>query len=132
EVGLGVGHELVGPLLGHDGERHPFGVGSVDNFEGAGLEVAVDADERRRADLDVKVGRPLLHHVAEQVVQIKAGARRTTRRHASYIGVCARVLKAASTTGLPGPPEEAGSGRTDIPARPATKAPADSARAWRS
>ena len=48
EVGLAVAGELVGPVLGQDGEGQPLGVGRAEDVERRLGQVAVDPDVRRR------------------------------------------------------------------------------------
>jgi hypothetical protein len=71
EVRLRGRHELVGAVLRHDRERHPLGVLRAHDVERRRLEVAVDADVRRRPDLEVEVGASLLDEEAEQFVQVQ-------------------------------------------------------------
>ena len=73
EVGLGAPDELLGALLRHDRERDPLGLDRRHRGEVGPLEAAVDADERRRADLDVHVRGAPLHGVAQQLIQIQHG-----------------------------------------------------------
>jgi len=71
EVGLGARDELLGALLRHDRERDAFGLDRRHRRDVGAVEVTVDADEGRRADLDMDVGRPLLDGVAKKLIQIQ-------------------------------------------------------------
>ena len=70
EVGLAGLLEL--PLLVVRHQLHPerLGVGGREGGERRGLELAVDADERDVADLQVQVARAALHRVPEQLVDL--------------------------------------------------------------
>src|SRR6185436_17666879 len=71
EVGLARRDELLGALLGHDRERDPLGLDRRHLAVVEALEAAVDADEGRRADLEVDVGRAALGCVREQLIEIE-------------------------------------------------------------
>src|SRR5205823_11606610 len=71
EVGFGTGDELLGPLLRHDRERNPLGLHGRHRGEIGPIEPAVDANERRRTDLDVNVRRAPLYGVAKQLIEIQ-------------------------------------------------------------
>ena len=71
EVGLGRADELLGALLRHDRERDPLGLHRRDRCEVGPIEPAVDAEERRRAHLDVYVRSAPLYGVAKQLIQVQ-------------------------------------------------------------
>ncbi len=83
EVGLVVIEELVGAGLRQERERDALGVGRRDRLAVPGLEVAVDPEVRRRADLDVDVGCLEPDGLTQQVVEIEQGRPLQDR------GVCA-------------------------------------------
>ena len=71
EVGFARRDELLGALLRHDRERDALGLDRRHRRVVDALEAAVDADERRRAHLDVDVGRAALDGVGEQLIEIQ-------------------------------------------------------------
>ena len=73
EVGLGARDELFCPLLRHDRERDPLGLDRRDRGQIRPVEPAVDANERRRTDLDVHVRSAALYGVAKQLIEIQHG-----------------------------------------------------------
>ena len=89
EVGLVVVEELVGARLGHERERDALGVGRRDLVAVPGLQVAVDAEERRRADLDVHVGASRSNGLAQQVVEIeqRSSLPDPSRHRGSAVGI---------------------------------------------
>ena len=71
--------ELLGALLRHDRERDALGLDRRHRGVVGALEAAVDADERRRADLDVDVGRAALDGVAQAADRDPTPARHPLR-----------------------------------------------------
>ena len=71
EVGLVRGDELLGADLGHDREGDALGVGGLDLLVRDRHQLSVETDVRRRAHLDVDVGRAAFHGLSQHLVEIE-------------------------------------------------------------
>jgi hypothetical protein len=76
---LELGRLLV--RVGRDGEHQLLGVGRLERRTFDGHHAAVEAQGRRLADLQVKVGGVLIHHQLQQIVHFIAHGGGGLRRH---------------------------------------------------
>ena len=87
EVGLVGGGELGPVRRRHDRERARLGLGRFDGVERRLAELAVDAQARPRANLDVHVRSALLDGEAQQAIEVQHVTAVSTRRR----GCCSRA-----------------------------------------